>query len=360
MVSGKSMLTTTATELSRLMLCVGSRLLPAALPETSDQDARDEGNAAHWCAQEIFEGREVTAGQQAPNGFIVTDDMLDHVHSYIDVIDQGGEMEINTSWSGDGFEVRGRADHVASLGSALVITDFKYGWRIVEPKENYTLLSHAIGHVIKTGDVPDVIIFSIVQPRPLHPDGPVREWLCSYDQLLEYHARIVAKLSAPADELVTGREQCAKCHALPTCPAARAASMNAVDASTNVFNDDLTDDILAHEYETLDRAVSAIKDRYDALSELMTHRIKTGRVIEGYGLETRLGQRRWIKGMSGAALSAVTGKNLVKDDIVTPAEAERRGLSSDLIAALTERPNIGAKLKRIDADAKARAIFGDR
>lgn len=354
------MLVTTATELPRLMVCIGSRLMPAALPPDFDHEARDEGIAAHWLAKEWFEGREHPPGTKAPNGWVLTDDMNEHVASYVSAL-ECGTMECDLTWGTDAFEVRSRADHVHyydPLGGTLTVDDFKYGWRLVDPFENWTLIAYAIGWCIRNGASPAVIRLRIHQPRPYHPDGPLREWRLSYDELLRYHAQIQARLMHPSDDLHTG-PQCAKCHALADCPAARMASMNAIDATTDrAFSDALPNHILAHEYDTLTLAESIIKDRREALEELMTHKIRTGTVIAGYALKQRYAQTRWKPGLTGDTMSMVTGVDLRKDGLVTPAEAKRRGVSETSIAALTERPSIGTKLEKIDVQREAAKRHG--
>lgn len=356
------MLITTATELPRLMVCIGSRNMPAALPPDHDHEARDEGNAAHWLAKEAFEGRAVVPGQKAYNGYVITEEMMDHVKTYLDALDLG-QMEIETTFAGANWEVRGRADHIVSrvniaMGECLIVDDFKYGYRLVEPMNNWTLLAHAIGWCIRYQATPAAIILRIHQPRPYHPDGPTRQWMLSYGELMSYYAEINERLSNPTDELRSRLDVCAKCHAHPTCPAARQAGYNAIDATSLAFSDTLPDDVLANELTTLNYAMATIKNRAEALDELMTHKIKNGAVIPGYALKTRYAQTRWKTGMSGEALSAATGRKLTKDSIVTPAEAKRRGVPEAVVAALTERPSIGTKLERIDADQVARKIFG--
>lgn len=352
-------LVTTATELPRLMRCIGSRLMPAALPPDFDTEQRDEGNGAHWLAQQLFNGADVPVGTKAYNGYVVTDDMLDHVRTYLGALD-AGEMEVETTFAGDGWEVRARADHIKYRDGVLTIDDFKYGWRIVSPVENWTLLAHAMGWILRNGmRWPETIVLRIHQPRPYHPDGPTREWSCSPEQVHAYYGRINQRLTTADDTLVAGLAQCAKCHALATCPVAREASMNAIDATGLAFSDDLDAAQVAWEYETLNGAEGIIKARRDALEELMTFRIKSGQVIPGYALRSRQGQRRWMTGLSGAALSAAAGVDLTKDGLVTPAEAERRGVGKEVITALTERPLIGVKLERVDADAMAQRVFGD-
>jgi len=368
------MITVTATDLPRVMHCFGSLHMPPAVPGGGDPTAREEGNAAHWLAEQMFNGSPAHAGLTAPNGYVITDDMVEHVSQYVSALDCG-EMEADTSYSGAGWEVRGRADHISwrpawdgvvrpgnvcRAHSTLTIDDFKYGWRIVSPVRNWTLMSHAIGWCIKHQQRPDRITLRIHQPRPYHADGPLREWSCSFEELMGFYSQIEQRLSNPTDELVTSLEHCAKCHALALCPAARSASMNALDVADRVFSDDLPKPVLLREMELMRQAVGLIEARKDAIEELVTHRIKQGEVFDGYVLERRHGQRRWKPGLTGAALSMAAGVDLSKDGIVTPAEAERRGVSKEAIAALTDRPLLDPKLKAVDIDARARAIFGNQ
>lgn len=366
------MLTTTATELSRLMLCMGSRNMPSPLPQGGNRDQRDEGNAAHWLAEQPDPAACV--GKPCPkNGHIITEDMLEHVMTYLDALDPGGAMEVETSWAGASYEVRGRADHVSyeAAGvapplseirphSILTVDDFKYGWGIVEPTRNWTLLSHAIGWCIRNNTRPDVIRLRIHQPRPYHADGPTREWTCSYDELMGFYTQIDARLSNPDDTLNSGLEQCAKCHARYDCPAFDRATYNAIDVSLEPFDDTKPNSVMAQEYALFQRAEKMLEIARTAREELMTHRIKEGQTFTGFALEKRLGQRKFKPGLTGKVLSVALGVDLVKDGLVTPAEAERRGVPEEVIAALVDRPTLPSKLKSIDVDAKARAAFGEQ
>lgn len=351
-------LVVTATDLPRVLHCMGSLSMPAAIPGGGDQTQRDEGKAAHWLAEQMFRGAPAHAGLTAPNGHIVTDDMVEHVSQYVSALDCGA-MEVDTSYAGVSWGVHGRADHIVWRDATLTIDDFKYGWRPVSPVRNWTLISHAIGWCIRTQQRPDRIVLRIHQPRPYHPDGPLREWSCSFEELMGFYAQIDQRLSNPVDQLVTSLEHCAKCHALATCPAARTASMNAIDAADVVFSDDLPKPVLTAQMEMLRQAVSMIEARRDAIEELITHRIKSGEVFDGYLLERRYGQRRWKPGLSGKVLTALAGVDLTKDGTVTPAEAERRGVSPEAVAALTDRPLLEPRLEAVDVDARARAVFGE-
>ncbi len=377
------MIEVTATDLPRVMHCIGSIFMSASLPPDTDRDARDEGNAAHWLSKELFDGREVRVGDKAYNGYVITETMMDHMQEYVARLDCGA-MEINTSWSGGtvgdnytAFDVRARADHImmrnevemvnAGYGNVaeidhwhLMVDDLKYGWRVVEPEANWTLIAHAIGYCIAHGVKPERITLRIHQPRPYHPLGPVRSWVITYEQLLEYHAQIVARLSNPTADLHTRYDICAKCPAMPTCPAARQAGMNAVDVATLAYDDTLSNNVLAYELEMLTIAEATITNRKTALEELITYRIaKGGEVFEDYALKPRYANTKWKTGFTGKFLSMVTGRDLIKDAVVTPAAAKRLGVPDSILADLTERPMIGAKLERITADKAARRWFND-
>lgn len=342
------------------MRCIGSRLMPAALPIEHRTEAMDEGNAADWLAEQLFAGESVAVGTKAPNGWAVTDDMIENVHIYLKALDCGA-MQVETTHGSETWQVRGRADHISFRDGVLTIDDLKYGWRIVEPEMNWTLISHAIGWSTQNDVKIDRVVLRIIQPRAYHPMGPVRAWAFDGNMLALYLRDIDTRLFSPSDELTSGTEQCAKCHALANCPSARRASMNAIDVVQDMaFSDELPNDILAHEYEVLDQAADMVEMVRNARKELLTHRIQSGQVVQGYALKQRQGQRAWVAGMSGKALSAATGVDLTKDGVVTPAEAERRGVDKVLVTALTNRPIIGTKLERIDADAIGRKIFGER
>ena len=344
------------------MRCIGSRLMQRAVPEEPNDEARSEGNAADWLADQLFAGIDITPGTKAPNGWAVTGDMLEYISQYVADLGRGGDTQVVTTWGTASFEIRGRADHIGHSGGTLTVDDLKYGHRIVSPVENWTLLSHAIGWCIINGVQPDRVVLRIHQPRPYHTDGPVRSWEVpsGYAGLVERYQAVAAHLSNPTDALVSGPDWCAKCHGRFDCPALDRSAWSACEVTLGAFNDAMPSNALAFERDVMQHAADVLKIKIDAVDELMSHRIRSGQMIPGYGLENRLGQRRWSKGLTGKVLSISTGVDLTSDGVVTPAEAERRGVSKDVIAALTERPNIGAKLKKIDPDAVARRAFGER
>lgn len=367
-----------ATNLHRFMNCNGSHIMPAAFPSIdSDPTARDEGNAAHWAAQQWLNGRDPATleNTKAYNGVIVTGEMLDHVKEYLEALDCG-TMEAVTSFGNDQFRVNGRCDHwsfdpnrvigyinggngnvIEDVESVLTVDDFKYGRSLVEAENNWTLIAHAVGLCIMHQIAPSLITLRIHQPRPYHPDGKLRAWTITYDQLMQFYAQIAHAMTNPSDELRTGLEWCRKCRALATCPAARSARMNIIDATTSTFTDQLPDDALGYELSIAETAQAMLNAQVDAMKELISHRLKGGAVIDNYAVEPQYANTRWLPGITPEALTLVTGIDCTKPGTITPAEAKRRGMSEAIIKSLTDRPMTGTKLVRVSADKRAQRLL---
>lgn len=361
------MIVVTATDLPRMMQCTGSRLMATIMPADASTDARDEGNAADWLAGQIFTNSgdiQTYVGTKAPNGFVITADMLNFVSEYLSALDCG-EMQVETSWSGGNgaFEIRGRADHIVLLHadehqSHVVIDEFKYGWRVVEPFMNWTLISHAIGFMVTRNVRPARFTFRIHQPRPLHPDGTLRVWSIDAETINALWLQIIDRLSNPTDMLQTGPE-CYKCHAYLGCPAADKMQANAIDASyDSIFSHQLTGEQLSRELDLLTRAQAVIKTRLEAFTELAVHRSKNGEIVPNYATDPQYGNSTWKPFVTPELIKATTGLDASKPGLVTPAEMKRRGMSETAVKSLSERPMKGVKLRRIDADARARKMLG--
>ena len=357
------MLSITATDLPRLMACNGSRLMTATLPAVDAADAtKDEGNAVHWLVVQVHTGKftaEQIVGQQSPEGVFITAEMVEHVRDYLVAI-KGADVEVETSHSGIGWNVRGRADSIKYIaaGGHLQINELKYGWRIVEAEANWTLLSHAAGFIANNPDKPvHTVDMTVFQPRPHHPSGQNRSWMIGIGDFDILHTEMVSTLQAPDDVLHTGELQCHYCPAIATCPAARKAEMNAIEASEKAFTDSIDNGNLSFRLDHLKRAGQVIKEMEKAYTELALHRVRQGQVVPNYVIETEQTNRNWKGHVTAEFIDALTGKDLSKKELITPAQAEKAGVSKEVVAALTERHSKGSKIVRVDIDSKAKKLF---
>lgn len=356
------MFSVTATDLPRIMACNGSRLLEGYTSSDRDTTVQDEGNAAHWLIEQVHGGKFTTEeliDRKAYNGVFITSTIAEDVDNFIKRIGKGGSIEYETSFRGENWEIRSRIDHIWHSHNVLHVDDFKYGWSIVEVVGNWTLIAHAIGYCLKNQVSPEKIIMTIHQPRPYHPLGRVRSWEISYSDLLDFYNRLNHALSNLSDVLNTG-PQCYKCPKIATCPAARLAELNAIDASEKAFNETIDNDHLSFELDHLKRASEIIKIRLDAYEELALDRLKKGDMITNYGTDKEWTQKVWKDTVNADLMQILTGKDLRKKDLVTPNQAKQLGVHPDVIEVYSTRHEKGLKLVRIDAAKKAEKLFGKK
>lgn len=357
------MLSLTATELPRFMVCNGYKSLGNIQPFDFSTEVTDEGNAVHWLAEQVANGinPETLIGQSAMNGLFITDEMVENCQTYFKFIScDSAKVEVDTSHSGNGWEIRGRADCIKCVNDVLTIADLKYGWRIIEPKMNWTLISHAIGFCKQhKGYYPNLIVFKIFQPRPYHPQGSMREWQVSYNELMQLHDKLIQTLANPSPTVCSGT-QCYKCQSLSQCPAVQIASMNAVDVAELAFDSEISNERLSWMLTNLKRAQEVLKQSYDAYEDLAKHRLSEGNGVKGYSIVPALGQTTWNKNINADFIKAMTGIDIRVEKLMTPAQAKKAGVPEDFVAECTYRPDNGLKLVAVDESKIAEKYFGEK
>lgn len=361
------MIITDATNLPRLMNCNGSRLMLADPVFTERDDTiRNEGNAAHWLASVVFNKKhtvEELIDRKAPNGVYITPDMAEHVSDYLHAIGPGGEMEWSYQINKPTWQINGRADHIKYVGeldgsTTLHVPDFKYGYSVIEPFKNWTLLSHAIGFCAANNVVPSKVVLTIHQPRAPHYAGKVREWEISAAELMQYQWAIDATLSNPSDMLQTGTH-CYKCPSFASCPARQAAKMNAIEVAHKAFNAHIGNEDLAESMDQIARAISLLEQSKKVYEEQTMARVKAGQVVANYGLQNDLTNRMWLESVTPDMLDAMAGRSICERKLPRLNIAET-ALGKEMVNMLTERRSKGTKLVRIDANKKGEKLFGKK
>lgn len=363
-----------ASALPRIIACAGSTQFPPIPAEQQGESAR-EGTAAHWVAEMMLRqhGEETAPNALAPNGVPIDADMREHAAAYVATIPRGDHVmiECNGDWYASReieiackvdaawFEEQELAPGVTL--QTLHIRDFKYGWRIVDPEYNAQLIAYAIGVVRRLAH--DMIVrqdlrlcLGVYQPRPYHPDGPLRVWRLTLGELIGHHDVIVQTLAQlPSEALVTG-EQCEYCPgaAAGTCPAYLRASRNAIDVATRGRPVELSAEAMARELIDLTRAQAVLKDRLEFAQDNAKRTLSANPTsVPGWTVKPQYANTTWTA--TPDELKLLTNVDiLTPPKLVTPAEAKRRGVSEDLIKEHTTRPMIGQKLERLDADKTAR------
>lgn len=366
-----------ASALHRILACNGSTVAPP-LPDDYRSESAEEGTAAHWVAQqfaaEVAGPTTFTVGQLAPNGVAIDADMIEHGQAYGDFIPSGEGSHILPPWiEADAsfmltpeIRIACRADVSWIDGNVLHLRDYKYGWRLIEVVGNWQLIAGAIGAVRKLfrewdedllGAFPVTeVCMSIHQPRPYHPDGPLREWTVTLTELSAWHDKLVALITALDPRALATGSHCAYCPGaiLGTCPAFVRASYNAIDAVMTADMIDVPPAALAVQLDHLRRAQEVLKDRLGYVEDLVVRALQSNSAsVPNYGVRPNYGNTIWT--VDADTIRKETNADILQPaKLVTPAEAKRRGVSDEVIAKYTKRPMIGQKLVKIDADAEAR------
>ena len=357
------MLSLTATELPRFMVCNGSKMLSGIEPLNTPNQVTEEGNAAHWLVEQVYKGNFIPdelIDRQAPNGIFITSEMVENVSTYLEDIKSlsNGAVEIDTSYGTDKWSIRGRADFIGYKDQkTLVVAALKYGWRIVEPSDNWTLISHAIA---KSAGV-DKIEFRIYQPRPYHPKGQVRTAVMTAAELYQRYAEMKEALENPKHESVSS-SFCSHCKSFTQCPAAQIALMNAIDVSNVAFDNELSEFDLSKLLKTLKRAKEVIAQACTAYEDLAMSRLSEGKVLPGYQLTNAIGRTKWV-GETKDVIEYVklfSGIDISEKTLVTPAKALKMGVPEDVIKSCTERPCTGLKLIEMNENEMGEKLFGKK
>lgn len=353
------------SKLARPMVCAGYVFLDVEDPPAGD--AAKEGTAAGEYLEYLLLNKPM--GDTASNGVFIDDDMKFYTQPINDDIksrvasDSEVLCETRIDWqTRSGIWIRGQYDACfVDQEGKLCIEDLKYGWGIVEVEENWQLLGYAIGEVIRRGQGFEKISFKIHQPRPHHEDGTTREWILTYEQLLEYKEKIEKRML----ELVEGRKdfqtskQCKYCAgAAEACPAFNRLFYRALEVSTEFVQDSLNNDEIARQLDQIKRAEEVIKIKQDSLVQLGTSRIKKGEIIPGYVQSYKYSNRAWKNGITPKAIEMMTGKKVVEEKFMTPAKVEKAGVSRELVNQLSEKKMVGVKLEKKNGSDIGNSIFG--
>jgi len=346
--------------------CAASISLSRQVTLTEDEDDGAEGTAAHAVASALLLGQP--APQVAPNGVVVTPDMIAAVKPYVDFV---------RSWPTQPMvETAVRAPSIHSMVwgtpdaytldykiNVARIADLKYGFGLVEVYRNPQLLCYAAGLMDVVG--PEAIDWSfeltIVQPRVWHPSGPVRTWRLSAAELRNHvrHLRSMAEEAMANDPSSHVGAWCRHCEARSICGALRSASLDAAEQAGDATPVAMPNDALGQEIALLRRAQGALSARLDGLEADAIARINAGAVVSGWRVERPPGREEWTKPASEVmALGDLFGVALAKEAAaVTPNQARKAGIPPEMVAAMSARKPGTPKLTSIST-TDAQRVFG--
>jgi len=357
--------------LGNLMKCKGRPSLIS--PEFPPHPAAAEGTAAGEYVRHLIE--KTTPGTHASNGIEFDDDMKFHANECLPYFSPTAKCEHELRWqTRSGIVLIGHPDASDVVGTDLIIEDYKYGWNIVDAKEeqldgsytpNWQLLGYAVCEMKAKNPAVTHVTLKIIQPRPHHEEGIVRSFRITVQQLWNYAEQVetvMMDIKNGSKELRTG-SQCKYCpHASGSCPAFKRAFYSAFDyIMYHHQKDDINNNELAQHLDMVARAEKIIDTMTGSLNQLAVHRVQSGAIIPGYVSEKTYGNRKWKKNVSPEVIAAMTkGIKIVKTEMVTPAQAIKLGVPKEITEFYTERFFVGEKIIKKDASKVGAEIFKNK
>lgn len=322
----------------RWMNCPGSQALLRALklPEGSgDSDFAAEGTAAHEAAAEcLLKGSDAwELIGLTYNGHVITEDHANNIQVYLDECRRdmvpGATVKIEQRI---GKRYDGTRPHPLYYGSVdfsaygedlLVITDFKFGVGIpVEPEWNAQCMYYAFGILISRPMVRSdrEVRIKIVQPRCFHPDGPVREWVTTAGEILEWGNSVLlpAMLDAEISERFLNGKWCRFCPAKIVCPilGGMFGAAAKADASQALH---LNPERLAAEYAEIETVKMYIK----AIEDEVYRRNMAGHTVPGTKLIKKRAFRVFKDGATELFKLRFGEEAFTKPELKSPADMEK-------------------------------------
>ena len=88
-------------------------------------------------------------------------------------------------------------------------------------------------------------------------------------------------------------------------------------------------------------------------------RLNNNGLIPYYSIKKSYGNRTWGKGVNAEFIEMMTNIDINQSKMLSPAQAEKKGVNKKLVEQLTKRFEKAPKLERGDTTELGNKIFGD-
>jgi hypothetical protein len=407
-----------ASSSHRWMNCSGSPALVKRLAESCEIDPNrtsvyaEEGTAAHALAEMCIREGVAPAGytgeymladehgdyrhviEEPEKGlfFPITEEMVDGVQLYLDVIEETKRKYPHAivlvekgvyPLAGWEEEMFGTADVILwdLIESKLIVIDFKYGaGYVVEAEWNSQTMTYGLGALrLVGGDDPaaavETVEMIIVQPRALHAEGPVRRFTMTGRELVEWGGilRSAGEATKKPDAPLRAGDHCKWCPAQPLCPAKRLEIVERAKMDFDIpppEGEEATKKRLALMLPDPENAkqLGAAMDFLDLLQSWMKEvagmaqaRLERGQEVIGkdgpYKLVHKRSNRQWLS--EAAVVTTLKEMGLTQDEIYTkkvrsPAQIEKiKKVGKDWVKERSIKPPGGLTVTKATDEREA-------
>ena len=339
-----------------------------------------EGNAAHWVFAEMLAGNIVCEGLIAPNGVVVTEEMI-----------EGGELVVETVRARMPAERFGAPRVEEAVGIArihpqcwgtpdiwafsaaplvLEVIDYKFGHRFVDEYENDQGVAYIAGIVdalaekFKEGaglfDQRCKVNFTVIQPRCFYKGAPVRTWSVLASDLRGHINQLAgaAELALMPNPPAVTNAECRDCPGRHACPALQQAAYSDAEFAVKSSPVELPPAAASLELKMLERSLERLQARVEGMREAVAAYIRQGHSVPFHRAEQGYGRQQWTMPVDQVlAMGSLMGVDLSKPGVKTPKQAIKSGVDEAVIKAYSITPLGSIKLVP-DNPADARRVFG--
>jgi hypothetical protein len=335
-----------------------------------------EGNAAHWVFEELLSNRVVCEGLIAPNGVVVTEEMIDGAELFVSTararIPAGIKFYVEEKMQIPSIhkECFGTPDLWAAGQNTIEVIDYKFGHRFVDEFENMQGVAYVAGILdqlckqlnLEYGEIDQKfkVNFTIVQPRCFSKGSPVRTWSFKASDIRGYINKLAAAAERaldPISKAVTNSE-CRDCPGRHACPALQEAAYSDAEFSTRSSPFELKPAAASLELKMLEHALGRLQSRVEGMREAVTVYIKQGHSVPWHKAEQSYGRTTWSVPVEQVlAMGEMFAVDLKKLGALTPGQAKKLGVDESVIKGYSITPSGSIKLIA-DNPSDARRVFG--
>lgn len=339
-----------ASSAERWMNCPGSIALlkTLQLPETDEPDYRKNGIAAHSaaaiCLTTGSDAWEVVG--QVHHGVEIDVEIADAIQVYLDAVRPGMARATLKYIEHRISQPSIHKDFFGTVDLGLIfdegtgeINDYKHGEGIqVDVEWNPQLMYYAYGFACEFPGVRNWKL-RIIQPRGWHPDGPIREWEISTDDLCAWAEKelLPAMARTELDHDLDAGPWCRFCPAKLVCPLLTSLFGAAAKANPNTIVN-LSDDSLGRSYQY----VQAVKFYLKAMEEETFRRLNIGGDVPGTKLVNKKANRVYRPEAKDKFAEQFGMEAYTQPELKSPAEMEKIGpAAAKLVKEYAYSPNTG-------------------
>jgi hypothetical protein len=340
-----------------------------------------EGTAAHWVFEEMLAGQPVCEGQVAPNGTVVTEEMIEGGELVAQVVAErlpadrftlGVHIEKRVAIPFIHDQCFGTPDIWAfdPTNMVLEVIDYKFGHRFVDEFENDQGVAYISGILdalaawLKRGvglvDQHVMVNFTVIQPRCFYKGNSVRTWSFKASDIRGHInlLKAAAERALAPNPTATTNSECIHCPGRHSCEALQKAAYSDAEFAVQSTPVQLSPTAASLELKMLERSLERLNSRVEGLRETVTAYAKQGQVVPWHKIEQTCGRQVWnVKPEEIVALGAMLEKDLSKVAVVTPKQALKIGIDEAVISAYSATPMGSLKLVP-NNPADARRVFG--